>query len=322
MRTHQLGTSDLHITPLGFGAWAIGGGDWEFAWGPQDDRESIAAIHRAVDLGINWIDTAAVYGLGHSEEVVGTALEGVSRRPYVFTKCSLVWGADRKVSHSLEAASIRREIDESLRRLRVDVIDLYQIHWPTLPPGSPAPEIEEAWTTMTDLRRQGKVRWIGASNFTVEHLARARAIAPVVSLQPSYSMLRRDIERDILPYCRRHGIGVIVYSPMVSGLLSGTMTRERIAGFPDDDWRKTMNPEFQEPRLTRNLALVERLRAIGTRHGCGPGTVAIAWTLRQPAVTGAIVGARRPAQVDGWIGAADLALSDVDLREIDAALGR
>jgi aryl-alcohol dehydrogenase-like predicted oxidoreductase len=321
VRTHQLGTSDLHITPLGFGAWAIGGGDWEFAWGPQDDRESIAAIHRAVDLGINWIDTAAVYGLGHSEEVVGMALKGVSRRPYVFTKCSLVWGADRKVSHSLKAASIRREIDASLRRLRVDVIDLYQIHWPAFPPGAPAPDVEEAWTTMADLRRQGKVRWIGVSNFAVDHLDRARAIAPVVSLQPPYSMLRRGIEAEILPYCQRHRIGVIVYSPMLSGLLSGTMTRERIAALPDDDWRKTMNAEFQEPRLSRNLALVERLRAIGRRHGRSPGELAIAWTLRHAAVTGAIVGARRPEQVEGWIGAAELTLSEDDLRDVDAALG-
>ena len=320
MRTRQLGTTDLHITPIGFGAWAIGGGGWEFGWGPQDDRESVAAIRRAIDLGVNWIDTAAVYGLGRSEEVVARALEGVSRRPHVFTKCSLVWGPDRRVSHDISPASIRREIEDSLRRLRVEVIDLYQMHWPALPPDGPAPLLEDAWRTLADLRTAGKVRWIGVSNFTPAHLERVRAIAPVASLQPVYSMLRRGIEADVLPYCQRHDIGVIVYSPMVSGLLSGSMTRERIAAFPDDDWRKTMNHEFQEPNLTRNLALVEHLRAIGARHGRSPGEVAIAWALRHPAVTGAIVGARRPEQVEAWAGAADFRLSEAEIAEIEARL--
>ena len=320
MRTRQLGTTDLHITPIGLGAWAIGGGGWEFGWGPQDDRESIAAIRRAIDLGINWIDTAAVYGLGRSEEVVARALEGVSRRPHVFTKCSLVWGPDRRVSHDISPASIRREIEDSLRRLRVEVIDLYQMHWPALPPDGPAPLIEDAWRTLADLRTAGKVRWIGVSNFTPAHLERVRAIAPVASLQPVYSMLRRGIEAEVLPYCQRHDIGAIVYSPMVSGLLSGSMTRARIAAFPDDDWRRTMNPEFQEPNLTRNMALVEHLRAIGARHGRSPGEVAIAWTLRHPAVTGAIVGARRPEQVEVWAGAADFRLSEAEIAEIEARL--
>ena len=320
MRTRQLGTTDLHITPIGFGAWAIGGGGWEFGWGPQDDRESIAAIRRAIDLGINWIDTAAVYGLGRSEEVVAKALEGVSRRPYVFTKCSLVWGPDRHISHDISPASIRREVEDSLRRLRVETIDLYQMHWPALPPDGPAPLLEDAWRALADLRTAGKIRWIGASNFAPAHLERVRAIAPVASLQPVYSMIRRGIEAEVLPYCRRHEIGVIVYSPMASGLLSGSMTRARVAAFPDDDWRKTMSPEFQEPNLTRNMALVEHLRAIGARHGRSPGEVAIAWTLRHPAVTGAIVGARRPGQVEAWAGAGDFSLSEPEIAEIEARL--
>jgi aryl-alcohol dehydrogenase-like predicted oxidoreductase len=321
VRTRRLGHSDLEITPVGFGAWALGGGGWQFGWGPQDDRDSIAAIHRALELGVNWIDTAAVYGLGRAEEVVARALAGRARRPYVFTKCGLVWGDDRQVRHDITRASILREIDASLRRLRVDVIDLYQIHWPQMPPGRPAPHVEEAWETLVSLKAAGKVRWIGVSNFTVEHLERARAIAPIASLQPPYSMLNRHIEAEVLPYCQAHGIGVIVYSPMQSGLLAGAMTRERIAALPDDDWRKTMNAEFQEPKLTRNLALVETLRAIGRAHGDTPASVAVAWTLRHPAVTAAIVGARRPGQVDGWIGAPDLTLSRSELDEIERGVG-
>src|SRR5437773_11799862 len=286
MNTRQLGTSNLHITPIGFGAWAIGGGGWDFAWGAQDDRDSIAAIHEALDAGINWIDTAAVYGLGHSEEVVARALEGVRDRPYVFTKCSMVWDERREIGHSLKADSIRRECEASLRRLRVDAIDLYQIHWP-----DPDEEIEEGWATMAALQREGKVRNIGVSNFNVAQMKRAQAIAPITSLQPRYSLLHREIEEDILPFVSRENIGVIVYSPMASGLLTGAMTRERLANLPADDWRRH-NPEFQEPKLSKNLALVERLRAIGARHGKSAGEVAIAWTLRNPAVTGAIVGAR------------------------------
>jgi aryl-alcohol dehydrogenase-like predicted oxidoreductase len=320
MQRRRLGTTDLDITPIGFGAWALGGGGWASGWGPQDDAESISAIHRALDLGINWIDTAAVYGLGHSEEIVAAALAGRPDKPYVFTKCSLVWDETRRISHSLKAASVRREAEASLRRLGVDCIDLYQIHSPALPSNGPSPDVEEGWQTLIDLQHEGKVRHIGVSNFDVARLERAAALAPVASLQPPYSMLRRGIEQEILPYCGRHNIGVIAYSPMASGLLSGAMTRERIATMPPDDWRKTQNREFQEPRLTRNLRLVERLRDIGNRYGRSPGEVAIAWTLRHPNVTAAIVGARSAAQVDGFIGAADFRLSLGELEEIDQAL--
>ena len=321
MEKRRLGTTDLEITPIGFGAWAIGGGGWAFGWGPQDDAESIAAIARAVDLGINWIDTAAVYGLGHSEEIVARAVAGVpeARRPYVFTKCSLVWNEKRQISHRLKADSIRREVEGSLGRLKVDAIDLYQIHWPAFPPGGAASDIEEAWTALADLTRQGKLRYIGVSNFDAQQMARLAPIASIASLQPPYSLLMRGIEADVLPYCQVHQIGVIAYSPMQSGLLSGVMTRERVAALPPDDWRRNSR-EFQEPRLSRNLALVEHLRAIGARHGRSPGEVAIAWTLRHPAVTGAIVGARRPEQVDGFIHAATFRLSADEIAEIERAL--
>src|SRR5450759_1369347 len=287
MQTRQLGNSDMHITPLGLGTWAIGGGNWEMAWGSQDDEQSIAAIHRALDLGINWIDTAAVYGLGHSEEVVARALKGRSSRPYVFTKCSLVWDEQGKISNSLKAVSIRQEAENSLRRLGVDVIDLYQIHWP-----NPEADIEEGWRTMAELKADGKVRYIGVSNFNVEQMRRVQAIAPIDSLQPPYSLVRPEAGDEILPFCRQQSIGVIFYAPMMSGLLTGKMTRERIANMEQDDWRRR-SPEFQELRLSRNLVLVEKLREIGNRHGVTPGVVAIAWTLRNPAVTGAIVGGRR-----------------------------
>lgn len=312
METRQLGNSDLKITPIGFGAWAIGGGDWAYAWGAQDDNDSIAAIRRALEHGVNWIDTAAVYGLGHSEEVVARALQGQSQQPYIFTKCSLVWDEQREVSSSLKAASIRREIEASLRRLQRETIDLYQIHWP-----NPDPEIEEGWSTLAELQREGKVRWIAVSNFSVEQMQRAQQIAPVTSLQPPYSLINRDVEREILPYCQQQNIGVIVYSPMQSGLLTGAMTRERAANFSDDDWRRN-NDEFQEPRLGRNLRLVELLREVGQAHDRSPGEVAIAWTLRHPAVTGAIVGARNARQVDGVVGAADLRLSADEIQRIAA----
>ena len=321
MEKRQLGNSDLHITPIGFGAWAIGGPGYAFGWGPQDDAHSVAAIHRAVDAGINWIDTAAVYGLGHSERVVAQALRSIdsSRRPYVFTKCSLVWDERGDISHSLKAASVRKELEESLRRLETDAIDLYQVHWskPWALRG-PAPDIEEGWTTLAALQQEGKIRHIGVSNFDVAEMERLRPIAAITSLQPPYSMLRRGIEHDILPYCLANRIGVIVYSPMAAGILSGAMTRERAAALPADDWR-TKNPEYQEPRLSKTLALVEELRAIGTRHGASPGVVAIAWTLRQPAVTGAIVGFRNPTQVEGLLAAASLRLSTDDVARIDGA---
>jgi aryl-alcohol dehydrogenase-like predicted oxidoreductase len=310
MEMRRLGNSDLDLTPLGFGSWAAGGGNWEFAWGPQDDQESIAAIHRALDHGVNWIDTAAVYGLGHSEEVVAKALRARTTKPYVFTKCSLTWGLDRKVGNSLEAESLRRECEASLRRLGVDRIDLYQIHWP-----NPEAEIEEGWGTLARLKEEGKVRWIGVSNFNVGHLERARRVAPITSLQPPYSAVHPEVEREILPYCAAHGIGVIAYSPMQAGLLSGAMTRERIAAFAPDDWRRRSS-DFREPRLTKNLALQDLFRQIGARHGCSAAVVAIAWTLRRPEVTGAIVGARSAAQVDGFIRALDFRLSPEEIDEI------
>jgi aryl-alcohol dehydrogenase-like predicted oxidoreductase len=317
MQTRLLGNSDLNITPVGYGAWAIGGSGWQFAWGSQDDDDSIAAIHRALELGVNWIDTAAVYGLGHSEEVVARALKSWSGpRPYVFTKCGLRSDAQGSVQKILSADSIRREAEDSLRRLSIDVIDLYQIHWP---PDPDSPALEEGWSTLTDLKREGKVRWIGVSNFNVSQLKRARKIAPVTSLQPPYSLVHREIEEDILPYCLREGIGVIVYSPMASGLLTGAMTRERAAKLPKDDWRKG-HPDFTEPNLSRNLALVDRLGEIAKRHNRSIGEVAVAWTLRNPAVTGAIVGARNARQAGGVMRAGDLRLSDKEVTEIEEFL--
>ena len=316
MQTRRLGDSDLEITRLGFGAWAIGGGDWAFAWGSQDDADSIAAIREAVDLGINWIDTAAVYGLGHSEEVVGRALKGLSHKPLVFTKCGRVWDATRQIGKRLQAASIRAECEASLRRLGVDQIDLYQIHWP-----EPDEDVEEGWAECARLKAEGKVRWIGVSNFSVGQLERARAIAPVTSLQPPYSLLRREIEPDILPYCRRHGIGVLAYSPMASGLLTGTWSPARHAALPDDDWRKHKNPLFQEPRFSRALTAVEALRSVAIRHDASPGAVALAWVLANPAVTAAIVGARRAGQMGDLVSAAGLTLSASERAEIEAATG-
>ena len=313
MNTRKLGNSDLMITPIGFGAWAVGG-PWQFGWGEQSDRDSITAIQRALELGINWIDTAAVYGLGHSEEIVAKALrDWAGQRPYVFTKCGMVWNEKGEVGYSLSPASIRRECEASLRRLNVNKIDLYQIHWPA----DDLVETLEGWATMADLQKEGKVRWIGVSNFSLQELQRANGIAPVTSLQPPYSLIRRDAEKELLPFCERGNIGVIVYSPMASGLLTGAMTRDRLANLPADDWRRG-NPDFQEPRLSKNLALVERLRAVGARHGKSPGEVAIAWTLRHSAVTGAIVGARNAKQVDGIIGAATFRLTPYEVNEIEA----
>lgn len=313
MQTRNLGNSDLKITPVGYGAWAIGGSGWQFAWGSQNDNDSIAAIHRALELGVNWIDTAAVYGLGHSEEVVARALTSWSgSRPYIFTKCGLRWDERGQVQKVLARDSIRREVEDSLRRLAIDTIDLYQIHWP---PDPDSRALEEGWSTMADLQREGKVRWIGVSNFSAQQIQRAQAVAPVTSLQPPYSLIHREAEREILPYCQKHGIGVIVYSPMASGLLTGGMTRERIAKLPDDDWRKE-HPDFTEPNLSRNLALVECLEQIGKRHGRSPGEVAIAWTLHNPAVTGAIVGARDAKQAQGVMRAGDLHLSSDEVLEI------
>jgi aryl-alcohol dehydrogenase-like predicted oxidoreductase len=312
MYTERLGNSDLYITPIGFGAWAIGGSGWEFAWGGQDDRDSVAAIREALDHGVNWIDTAAVYGLGHSEEVVARALEGMANRPYVFTKCTMVWDEQRKIGHSLKAASIRRECEASLRRLKVDVLDLYQVHWPI-----PDEDIEEGWAAMAKLKEEGKVRHIGVSNFDAGQMQRALAIAPIASLQPPYSLIHREVEKEILPFAAEHKIGVIAYSPMASGLLTGAMTRERIERLPADDWRRS-HRDFQEPLLSRNLRLVRLLKAIGDHHGRTPAEVAVAWVLHNPDVTGAIVGARKPGQITGVLGAAGLRLSATEVAEIEA----
>ncbi|HEY1255526.1 MAG TPA: aldo/keto reductase [Terracidiphilus sp.] len=310
-----LGNSDLQLTSIGFGAWAIGGGNWEFGWGPQNDDESIAAIHRALDLGVNWIDTAAVYGLGHSEEVVGRALKShAGPRPLVFTKCSMRWHADRSIYRSLKADSLAEELEGSLRRLGVETIDLYQIHWP-----NPEDEIEEGWAQLARFREQGKIRWAGVSNFSVEQMKRAQKIAPITSLQPPYSMLRPSIEQEILPFAEANKIGVINYSPMVSGLLTGSMTAARVAAFPADDWRRRA-VEFNEPRLSRNLRLVEVLREIGHGHGVSPGVVAVAWTLHNPAITAAIVGGRSSQQVEGLALALHFRLSQEEYNRIQSFL--
>lgn len=310
MEKRKLGNSDLMITPVGVGSWAIGGGGWAFAWGPQDDSASIAAIRAALDAGFNWIDTAAVYGLGHSEETVARALEGISPKPYIFTKCERAWDAHRQIKPCLKRDSIRRECENSLRRLRVDAIDLYQIHWP-----EPDEDIEEGWETMLRLKDEGKVRWVGVSNFNVSQLKRIQALGLITSLQPPYSIISPEIEAELLPFCKLNNIGVIVYSPMKSGLLTGKMTRERIAAMPEDDFRKRV-AQFQEPKLTRNLKLAELLRSIGGRHGRTTGEVAIAWTLRHPAVTGAIVGLRSAEQLEGVRGSLEFRLSADEVTEI------
>jgi aryl-alcohol dehydrogenase-like predicted oxidoreductase len=313
LRTSPLGATGLEITRVGFGAWAIGGGGWEFGWGPQQDDASVAAIHRALDLGINWVDTAAAYGFGRSERVVGQALAGLDERPYVFTKCSLLDDGTGRVRHSLKRDSVLREAEASLRRLGTDAIDLYQIHWP-----DPAPDIEEGWSALAELKEQGLVRHIGVSNFDVAQLRRIQSIAPVETLQPPYSLVDRAAEARLLPFAQQQGIGVIAYSPMGSGLLTGAMTRERIAALPADDWR-ARDPRFTEPQLSRHLALAARLQAVADRHGVSPGAVAVAWVLRNPAVDGAITGFRRPEQVDPIVAAASLELTDEDLREIGAS---
>lgn len=312
--TKQLGNSDMQLTAVGFGARAIGGGNWQYAWGAQDDNDSLAAIAAALEGGMNWIDTAAVYGLGHSEEVVGQALKQTGAKPYVFTKCSMTWGGDRVIVNSLKR--VREECEASLKRLGVDAIDLYQIHWP-----NPEEQIEEGWQTMADLQKEGKIRYLGVSNFHVAQMERALKIAPITSLQPPYSMLNRGIENEILPFCEKHRIGIINYSPMQSGLLTGAMTRERIAAMPEDDHRRNRK-EFKEPQLTRNLELADLLKEIGASHGVEAGVVAIAWTLHNPAVTAAIVGGRSAAQVQGILPAAIFRLSDEEFGQIGSFIGQ
>jgi aryl-alcohol dehydrogenase-like predicted oxidoreductase len=310
LRTVELGRTGMRITRVGMGAWAIGGTGWWHAWGAQDDEESIATIRRGFELGINWVDTAPIYGLGHSEEVVGRALEGLTERPYVFTKASLLDGGDNSVRHNLGRDSLLREIEASLTRLRVDVIDVYQVHWP-----DPDEDVEEGWATFAEIKEQGLVRHIGVSNFDVVQLRRAQAIAPVETLQPPYSLLERAVEDEILPFAQSEGIGVVTYSPMASGLLTGAMTAERVAALPDDDWRKH-DPRFQEPQLSRHLALVGRLQEVADRHGATAGAIAVAWALHHPAVHGSIVGFRRPEQVEALAVAGNLELSDEDLATI------
>ncbi|HEY6445528.1 MAG TPA: aldo/keto reductase [Acidobacteriaceae bacterium] len=309
--TRVLGNSSLQLTRIGFGAWAVGGGNWEFGWGGQDDSESLRSIEHALDSGINWIDTAAIYGLGHSEELVGKAIKGRTHKPLLFTKCSMRWHADRSIYRSLKRESLEQEVEASLRRLGVDAIDLYQIHWPM-----PEEEVDEGWETLARFQEQGKVRYIGVSNFSVEQMKRAQEIAPITSLQPPYSLLRRAIEAEILPFCLKNNIGVINYSPMLSGLLTGKMTAERIKNLPEDDWRRR-NKSFQPPNLERNLELANLLKEIGRKHGVEAGVVAIAWTLRHPAITAAIVGARRPDQVDGVLPAATFRLRDAEAQHIE-----
>ena len=317
MRTRKLGYSDLHLTTIGLGTWAMGGGGWAFGWGPQDDAETIAAIQRALELGINWIDTAAVYGVGHSEEMVGKAIAGRRAEVIIATKCGRVWNpGETRPFGRLKADSVRREAEASLRRLGVEVIDLYQIHRP-----DPDEDVEEGWGTIADLIREGKVRYGGVSNFNVAQLKRAQAIYPVASLQPPYSMLRREAEAELLGYCAANNIGVVAYSPMQAGLLTGQFSRGRVARLPENDWRRR-NSLFQEPQLSANLDLVENLRPIAERNGRTLAQLAIAWVLRRPEVTAAIVGARRPAQIEETAPAADWTLAAADIAEIDALLAK
>ena len=319
MLRRQLGLQGPDITTVGFGSWATGG-PWKFGWGPQDDDESIAAIRHAVESGVNWVDTAAVYGLGHSEEVVGRALEpyAVGQDVHVFTKCGRPWYGrpEGEVGSDLRPRSIRLECEQSLRRLGVERIDLYQFHWPDAETGTP---VEESWTTMAELVEEGKVRWVGVSNFDIGLLERCEPIRHVDSLQPPLNLLARGARDELIPHCRERGTGVIVYSPMASGLLTGKYDRERVERLAPDDWRRA-NPSFQEPRLSHNLALVERLSGLAERRGVGLPALAVAWTLAVPGVTGAIVGARRPDQVDSWLAASKLELSDDDLAEIERAI--
>lgn len=315
MEYKVLGNSDLKLSPIGIGAWAIGGGGWAFSWSDQDDQVSIRSIHAALDAGMNWIDTAAVYGLGHSEEVVAEAIKTYpGSKPYVFTKCERAWTSDRQIIKVLKRESILRECEDSLRRLQVDTIDLYQIHWP-----EPDEDIEEGWGALAELQRQGKVRWIGVSNFNAPQMKRVAAIAPITSLQPPYSMIRRDVETETLPFTHANGIGVIAYSPMGSGMLTGSMTRERVSSLPSDDWR-TRSAFFQEPLLSRNLKIAEKVTEIAARVGRSPGEVAIGWVLKNPAVTAAIVGIRSPEQVAGIAGALEYRLDSDSAQELDTFL--
>ncbi|WKZ69832.1 MAG: aldo/keto reductase [Melioribacteraceae bacterium] len=317
MEKRKLGNSNLEITLIGFGAWAIGGAGWDFGWGGQDDKESIEAIHKALDMGINWIDTAAVYGVGHSEEIVTKALkEYDGNRPYVFTKCSLIWDNNGHVRKNHDPDSIRKECEDSLRRLQTDTIDLYQIHWP---PEDDTEKIKPAWEMMARLKEEGKVKHIGVSNFNVEQMKIAESIAPITSLQPKYSLISRDIEEEILPYVKKQNIGTIIYSPMGSGILTGKYNRDKIEQLPDDDWRKNSR-DFTEPSLSKNLKLVEEMKQIASDHNRHVGEVAIAWTLKHEAVTAAIVGARNARQAEEVMSAHDFVLSTEEVRRLESVL--
>ncbi len=316
MKTRKLGRTDLNLSTIGLGTWAIGGSGWKFSWGPQDDKESISAIRRALELGINWIDTAAVYGLGHSEEIVGKAIRGLRDKPIIATKCGRFGDRKGDLFGRLKKESIRSEVEASLKRLNIEVIDLYQIHWP-----QPEEDIEEAWTTLGDLIKEGKIRYAGVSNFNIKQLKRVQPIHLVASFQPPYSMLERGIEGKILQYCSVNNIGVIVYSPMQKGLLTGKFTRERAHKLPEDDHRRR-DPRFQEPELSANLKLVEDLRLIAEKSGRTVAQLAIAWVLRHPEVTAAIVGARRPSQIEETVIAGDWVLSKEHIAAIEALLDR
>ena len=316
MKTRKLGRTDLNLSVIGLGTWAIGGGGWRYSWGPQDDRESIATILRALKMGVNWIDTAPVYGLGHSEEIVGKAVEGLRKKPIIATKCGLVWDKKGNISNRLKEESIRAEVEASLKRLKVDVIDLYQIHWP-MPDG----DIEEAWRTIADLVDKGKIRYAGVSNFNVEQLERIQDIHPIASLQPPYSMLRREVEDELLVFCAENDIGIVAYSPMEKGLLAGKFSRERVQNLPKDDQRRE-ETRFQEPELSANLELVEDLRRMTEKRGRTVAQLAIAWVLRRPEITAAIVGARHPYQIEETIAAGEWTLSGDNIAAVDVLLNK
>jgi aryl-alcohol dehydrogenase-like predicted oxidoreductase len=317
MQTRKLGYTELHLTTVGFGAWAIGGGDWEWGWGPQQDADSESAIHKALDLGLNWIDTAAAYGLGHSEEVVGKAIQGKRDEILIATKCSLVWEDPKtgKISNRLKAWSVRKEAEDSLHRLNTDVIDLYQIHWP-----NPDADIEEGWAEIARLIQEGKVRYGGVSNFSVSQLKRIQPIHPVASLQPPYNMFEREVEDELLAYCAEQNIGVVAYSPMASGFLTGKYTREKIKEMPSEDWRVNHSSHFQEPELSVNLEAVEKLTKIAKSFEHSLGELSVAWVLRCPQVTSAIVGARRPDQIAQIAPAGDWELDEDTIEEIEGVL--
>ena len=315
MQKRKLGHSDLHITTIGLGTWAMGGGDWKFGWGPQDDQASISAVHAAIDTGINWIDTAAIYGHGHSEKVVGKAIKGIRDSLIIATKCGRVWQGDsREIGKSLKAASIRQEVENSLSRLDIDHIDLYQIHWP-----EPNQEIEEGWATIADLIKEGKVRYGGVSNFDLQQLKRAQAIHPIASLQPPYSMFRREIESEIMDYCSKNQIGIIAYSPMQAGLLTGKFTQDRAVALPASDWR-SKHPFFNAPQLAINLEVVERLITVAEKKNCSLSQLSLAWVLRRYEMTAAIVGARKAEQIRETAQAASFALNTSEIDAIEAIL--